>query len=211
MSKKELSPAKRLVMSIKMRSPSGMTLNKEDATIIIEGWKDRSREIEKRRYNFQEISDDVERRGRQIERDTPEAANMLRDAKANFKRSKNPVVKAKWARKVVLRSEYHTYLKNSQQVLADSVERIKDALEDIQVVGKLMEHRIKDAELYAEMNGGLKLVGKALVDARTPHRLPELEYQQFDFSMEQIEKQLGSTSDTSVIDKAKKIVAEIDK
>lgn len=204
---KKLGLGKQMVMAIKMRTPQGMTLNKEDAAIVISGWKSQSQEIDKRRRDFVDISENVARRSVQIDNAIPDAAAQLRDAKANFKKSKNPVVKAKWARKVVLRSEYHTYLRNSKQTLEDSVERVKDALDDIQVVGKLVEHRIRDAELYADMNGGLKLVGKALVDARTPHKLPELEYQQFDFSMEQIERELGQTGDTSVIEQAKRIVS----
>jgi hypothetical protein len=101
---------------------------------------------------------------------------------------------------MIVSGRYHSYLRNSSQSLQATVERVRDAVEDSGIVHNMIKSRIEDAEIYRELNGGLRLVGKALIEARTQHIMPEIEYQNLEFTMEALEKELSGSDDSLLIE-----------
>lgn len=194
------------VFALKQTEPKGDKLTGVEADALIKDWGDQKSLVYQREQTLSTVADKIEVRQGEISDDLPEATTQLREAKRIFKITKNPVARRKWARKVVLRSAYYEYLRNSKITLESTVERVRDAIEDAKLVYDMIDHRVKDAKIYRELNGGIHLVGKALIDARSRHQFPEIEYQSLEYSMEQLESEVSSKTDDQVLIEAQSIV-----
>lgn len=194
------SLAKKVILNVKLRMPTGVTLTDNEAAYVIDGWKKEQKAVLAKRGDLIDVSENIDSRMKKLPAEIETTAKELRKAKGIYKKTKDPIAKRRWAKRVVTLGKYHNYLRTSNQTLAATVERVKDAVEDAQIVNKMILNRIEDAQIYRDLNGGLKLVGKALVEARTQHAMPEIEYQSLEFTMEQLDKELTGSPEQLYIE-----------
>ncbi len=201
------------IYRVLMRLPNGISIKGHEAEMVIKEWKRERREIESKQWDFELLATKVEKRLVVLNKDVLDAAKEVRVAKTNFKKARSPLVKRRWARRVVIANELHKYNRGSKQQLEVMVERVKDAIEDSKLVTKLVESRISDAEIYYQLNGRLKLVGKDLAAATREYAMPEIEYRSAEVTMEQIEHQMSGKTDDTLLLEAQTIVKqpEVDK
>ncbi len=201
------------IYRVLMRLPNGISIKGHEAEMVIKEWKRERREIESKQWDFEQLATKVEKRLVVLNKDVLDAAKEVRVAKTNFKKARSPLVKRRWARRVVIANELHKYNRGSKQQLEVMVERVKDAIEDSKLVTKLVESRISDAEIYYQLNGRLKLVGKDLAAATREYAMPEIEYRSAEVTMEQIEHQMSGKTDDTLLLEAQTIVKqpEVDK
>lgn len=194
-----------------MDKPEGKIFSGNKAQEIIDDWKEEQQLVLKKQGNFIEAARRTETRLKEINKEFVSSAKEVKKAHANFQSVKTPVAKARWGRRLILATELHTYARESNQLLSSSVERIKDAIEDGRLVIRLIENQIKDAQMYYEINGQVKLIGKALAAAREHHIMPELQYQKLESSIENMELSLSDKSDEEIILEATKLLGEPEK
>lgn len=187
------------VQKFLMRIPSGITLKGEEAQKQIDLWKEEKKNVGTKQWDFEKLATKVQRRLDVLDPQIIDAAAEVRKAQALYKRSKTPLARRRWARRLVLANELHKYNRNSKQQLETMVERVKDAIEDSKLVTKLIDSRVADAEIYLQLNGRLRLVGKDLAAAKREHIMPEIEYQNAEYSMEQIENELLTKDDQTML------------
>lgn len=203
-----MHPFHKGLLGIKLRLPTGVTLNDSEAAYIINGWENERSKVRNKQVSLLQTSKLIEQHIERINREIPLAAKEVRSARGQYKRTKNPVAKRKWARKLLVRAKYHESLRTTYHSLSSTVDRVKDAVDDAQYVYKTLENRIAEAKIYRELNGGLKLVGNALMEARTKHLLPEVEYQNLEFTLESIEKGVGHMDDQKLLSEAEQVVSK---
>lgn len=192
----------------KNKYPHGKVLEGAKALAVIKDWKEELGETKNRLVNFEQLSSMVATRRAELARDLPDTAEAVVEAKKAFRSAKKPALKAQRARRLILATQLHKYQRESQQLLDSTVDRVQAAIEDTQMVASLINNRVKDAEIYYQLNGQIKLVGQALAAATTQHALPEVEYRDYEYSMEQFEAQLDVKSDDEMVHKAQALLAE---
>lgn len=203
---KKMGLVSKSILGVKLKIPSGVTLNEKEANYIIDGWESQKSIVKTKQNDLASVSAKIERHVAKTGQEIPEAMKALREARGNFKKCKDPIAKRKWARKIIVRDAYYQQVRNSHQALNATVERVQDAVEDAQYIYKTLESRIAEARIYRELNGGLKLVGKTLIEARQKHIMPEVEYEILETNMEKIEKMAGGMDDEVALNKALEIV-----
>lgn len=196
------------ILGVKLKIPHGVNLNENEAKYIIDGWEEQKTVVKSKQNELVTVSAKIDRHLAKTNQEIPEAMKEMKLAKTNYLKCKDPLAKRKWARKVVVRTAYYEQVRNSAQNLNATVSRVKDAVDDAQYVYKTLESRIAEARIYRELNGGLKLVGKSLIEARQKHIMPEIEYQSLEVTMEDLEEMNGQMNDDQVLIEAEKIVTD---
>jgi len=194
------------IYRVLMRLPNGISIKGREAEMVISEWKREKRDITNKQWDFEQLATKVEKRLVVLGKEVLDAAKEVRVAKTNFKKARSPVAKRRWARRVVIANELHKYNRGSKQQLEVMVDRVRDAIEDSKLVTKLVESRISDAEIYYQLNGRLKLVGKDLAAATREYAMPEIEYRSAEVTMEQIEHQMSGKTDDTLLLEAQTIV-----
>lgn len=208
----KLGVIKRGVLGVKMRLPGGVKLDAKEADYVIDNWEQERGMVASKTVTMEETGQKIERQLARIDQQIPDAIEMVREAKEKFNSVKSPIYKEKWGRKLLVRSRYHQDLRNSKQTLEATAERIKDAVDDAHVVYKNLNNRIEEAKIYEDLNGGLHLVGKALVEARRRNQLLEISYNNVEVSMESLEAEVsGEKSRQDVIASAEKVAKSFKK
>lgn len=190
------------ITAIALRLPIGKTLTGDSASGVISKWKKERTVAVREEKKFEQVAYMIENRLERLASDIPNTAKLVVKAKEGFRKTKDPQLKARAGRKLLLTSKLHQYQRESQLTLDATVDRVKAAIEDTKLVAKLIQNRVDDAEIYFQLNGQLKLVGKALAAANSQYAIPEVEYQNYEFSMEQVEKKLDRQNDDKIIEEA---------
>ena len=193
------------LLTVKLKLPQGTTLSDTEANYVIDGWESQKTVVRTRQNDMTAVSDKIDRHLSKLNQQIPEALRDLKAARASYRKVVDPLAKRKWARKVVVRTSFYDQVRTSQHSLVSTVERVKDAVDDAQFIYKTLESRIIEARIYRELNGGLKLVGKSLMEAKTKHIMPEIEYNNLEVSMEAIEAMASGKQDDQLLVDAEQI------
>ncbi len=198
------------LLGLKLALPSGVKLNDNEAKYVIDDWKEQKRGIYNDVDNMKTLSADIERRVANLVEDIPVAKDQFEEAKKKYRDTKDPLGKRRWAMKLVLRSRYYDYMVGSRLMFESTTERIKDTIEDASVHYNTLENQIQDAEIFRRLNGGLQLVGKALIDAKNKQRMtmPQIEFQNLEFTMEKIEQEISKKPDANLIEEADALLGQ---
>jgi uncharacterized protein YcgL (UPF0745 family) len=184
------------------KTPEGKVFNGKKAEKVINEWKDEQQVVLKKQGSFIEVAKKTENRLRSMSKDIEASAKEVKAARKGFEGVTSGVAKARWARRLILATELHSYNRNSQQLLNSTVERVKDAIEDGRIVIQLINNQIKDAELYYQINGQVKLVGQALAAAKSRHILPDVEFTRLESTIESVEADIDNQDPEALIKQA---------
>lgn len=199
------------ILGVKLKMPHGVNLNEGEANYIIDGWESQKTLVKTKQADLKSISEKIDRHISKTGQEIPTAIKELKAARKSFKEVKSPLAKRKWARKVIVRDAYYQQVRSSHQSLNATVARVKDAVDDAQYVYKTLESRIAEARIYRELNGGLKLVGKSLIEAKQKHIMPEIEYNNLEVTMESLEQLAGDMPDEQALLAADNIVNDTER
>lgn len=208
MSKKPMYPISgmigKAVLALKLRSPVGITLTNKESDLVIDGWESEIKDQDKSAKALVTVSQRTETQLKSIDKSILDTARTFKVAKGYFLKTKDPVKKDVWARRLVLAGRAHEQLRQTDKRLKATINRAKSAVEDAKLVKLMLQTRIDEARIYKEMNGGLKLVGQALVDARQEYSVYKPEYKNLEFNMEALEKTITKKDRKSIIEEAEK-------
>jgi hypothetical protein len=209
MSKNKLNIVDRLVLEAKLLNGSEANLSSKQSEFMLVKFKDNTRQANDKVTELKNLSETVEQRNHELQRLIPTTKDNLLKTKEEYAHTSDSQRKRRLAQKLVVQHGYMRYLEDSNSALNATVQRIKDAVEDAQMVYDMSQQRARDAEIYYKLNGGLKLVGQALVAAKTQQKLPEIEYASLSTTMTYVEEEITNTDSDQLLAEADKIMKSL--
>jgi hypothetical protein len=198
------------VLALKLRLPTGVKLSAREADAVIGDWSDQLSVQDKSASKLKDVGWDIERQVERLKKAREETSKTAAEARRYFQKTKNPVKKEVWARRLVLAMRCQEALIESEQRLNSTIDRVKGAVADAALIHRMLDTRIREATIYKKLNGGLHLVGQALAEARTEHKVASIEYTNFELNMEGLEKSITADSRDRIIKEAQQYLLEAD-
>ena len=192
----------RTKMKLKVSVPMGVTLTSGESLALAEVYREdakRLRESEKEVTTALSSTAKVDA----FNVDTALAARNM--AISTFKRTKNPIKRREWARRVVVAEETLGTLRKVRKRMTATHDRLTMIHGDLQLQIVQQEALAAEAEAYAKAGKQLRLVGDNLVSARTRVKGLKFEYDNLEVTMEGAEKQISSDKPDRVLRQAEKI------
>ena len=186
-------------LRVKMLKPSGVTLTPKESEHLADSKEEDLRVIE---GNLEELEDArISTSTYDMKKNMEKVEGALSMAKGVYKRTKNPIKKREWARRIVVAN-------NTRQTLKDTVARVEQARERFEAIAQDMEMekmraeaQIKEARLYAKAGKYLNLKGEELLSARSSAKNLKVEYKNLEVTMEGAEQLLVDDDFTQEADK----------
>lgn len=208
---KKLSPLQHAILAVKLRVSTKAKLNDTESQLVISKWKDKSEESENTAYKLEVVADKTEAYTKRLEKGIDQAnIDMLESAKA-LKKSKTDADKKKHARKLVIASDCKVQLESSKKRLETTVVRVREAVEDAQIAKVMLDARIAEADIYRQINGGLKLIDLSLAEARREHIGAKEEQRNVDVTLGELDKRISTRDAESIMKQAEKLLSQMDK
>lgn len=204
----KMGTLKRAVLKRRAAKPSGVKLSDADARLVIREWKDEVEATTKSIAKLKSVDYRSASHLAKVGEAKDNVASQLVEAKRCFKISKNPLKKEEWARKVLIANKTLKTLVESEKRVQGSIDRAKSFIAEASLVKTMLDTRISEAELYREMNGGLKLVGEALIDAKSRYKEVDFEFENLELGFEHLEQGVISSPADAVIKEAQELVGK---
>lgn len=203
MAKAKSSIMDRYKVRLKLKAPKGIRLTQGETEALVDI---QEKDVKVLKDNQQEVmaalgvtkSIDVKS---QLE--TSQAARSI--ALSTYKRTKDPIKKREWARRLVVSNntlKSLTQLKKRMTATHDRLLMIKGDLE-LQVIEA--EARVAETKAYAKAGKQLRLAGETLINARTRAKSNAIEYTNLEITMEGAEKLINDTDPQDLIAQADRI------
>lgn len=194
----------RFKVSIKMRTPNGIQLSQRETEALVAIQND---DIQVLKGNQQEVLAALGvTKSVDIKYQIKKASSARVIAAQTYKRTKDPIKKREWARRLVVAD---TTLKNLNE-MTDRMAATRDRLEmirgDIELQLIDAEARVAETSAYAKAGSQLRLVGETLVSARTRAKNNKIEYTNLEVTMEGAEKMIDEQSAEELLTAADSIV-----
>lgn len=148
----------------------------------------------------------VENRIREIKGILDKELTNLRYLKKKYSDVKRPVTKKKYAMMLVNSKKMVDYLNSSKSLMESNLERSMNAIEQSKSLGRLLYEQIKDARIYYEMSGQIRLVGQSLALVDSIHKKTSMFASELEVNMENLESALDEESEDNVLELADEIL-----
>lgn len=196
----------RIALEAKLLGGGEATLTYDQSKYMVRRMKAETSAAYDKVSELNSVSHKVQTREKELSILVPEVESSLRATVREYKRSKkDPERRKRLAQRMIVQNRYKDYLAGSQKALDTTVQRIKDAIEDAQMVYDMSKQRAKDAEIYMELNGGIKLVGRAMMQTRLGQKMPEIEYGNLSTTLTALEEEITNTSSDQLLLEAERI------
>lgn len=202
-----MNPIQKFILQIKLKVPKSANLTTKESDVVIDGWKKQSQANLNTTSAMVTVSKKTETHLASVNRQVVEVLGTLEEAQKGFKGARSEAKKIVWARRVVLAGETHSQLIQSKKRMNDTIQQVKETIEDARLAKMMLDSRIEEAQIYRELNGGLKLVGESLSSARKEHVVAKVEKENFDTMMTVLDRNITSKSNETLLKEAKKYLA----
>lgn len=193
-------------VNFKMMVPMGLSLTPGETIVLSEMYNEDVTTLEN---NSTEVSKAIRATEKSLNMaNTVATARQARShAVATFKRTKDPIKKREWARRVVVADSAIQTVRGVKLRLGATKDRLTMIKGDMEL--QLMEAEAKAAEMsaYAQAGNGLRLAGEKLMQARSRANKLGLEYDNLEVTMEGAERALSNVPETQLVSKAEEIIA----
>lgn len=189
----------------RLAKPKGLVLKGDEARMTITKWEGEVRSIASDEYRIGEVVPKMKLRLTEIDENVKGAVSELKEARDRFREVKTPVAKRRWARRLVYATRTLEYLHNSKQLMKLNVERAEASIEDAKIIGRLIGEKVRDAKLYYELNGELRLVGEMLAAAEQIHDRTRGMEKEVEVSVEGLESLIQKMDDKKLMAEAERI------
>lgn len=206
MSKDDISMVEKLLLGGRMHMSKDIALSPRQSKYMLKRFKDETSEAQSKVYELDNLSDVIETRLDELDRAIPKANEKLTEVKEAYAKATTSQEKRKWAQRLIVNNGHYQYLCNTKTTLGSTIERIRDAVSDAQTIYEISQQQARDAEIYYRLNGGLRLVGQALIAARTHRKLPEIEASNLQYTLEQVEEEITNTDTDTLLLEANNIM-----
>lgn len=190
-------------LKLKLASPIGVTLSNSEAKILLQEQEKAVRVLEKDETRIEKIRDGI---NIDIDESIAESTEALNQARGTYKRTKNPVLKREWARRMVIADKTTQTLVQTKKRTELVASRLKMIAGDIRLEIMAAEARAAETKMYVEAGDTLRLVGDKLLQARAKSKPMKMEYKNLEVTMEGAEKLVSSIPDEQIIQEAERLL-----
>lgn len=195
--------AKKAKLKLKLASPVGVTLTNSEAKVLLEEQVKAVELLEKDETRIEKIQRGI---NVAIDDSISEASEALNQARGTFKRTKNPVLKREWARRMVIADRTTQTLVQTKKRTKLVNSRLKMIAGDIRLELLAAEARAAETKMYVEAGDTLRLVGDKLIQARAKSKPMKIEYKNLEITMEGAEKLVSDISDDEILKQAERLL-----
>ncbi len=188
----------------KILAPVGITLTQGETVALADIYDD---DVKKIKQNRNEVEKAVEATTYKHNESAIEKSLVARNtASAIYKRTKSPIKKREWARRIVIADHTLKSMRDMRKRMTTAHDRLEMIKGDLELQLIEAEARAAEARAYAQAGKQLRLAGEKLIDARARAKSVKLEYTNLEVSMEGAEKMIDNTKPEELIETANKIV-----
>lgn len=207
MAKRKVGTIRRGILNLRLRVPAGVKLTAGETSTLIDVWKDDQKILTGNHTQLETANQAITRNISRIPDSLQEVTQARTEAARFFKITKDPIKKREWARRLVVAERARVAIKGSQKRMIVMQDRIKTLVSDAVLEKRALDTRIAEAEAYAKMGTGLKLVGESLIDARFKVKANEIHFRDLELGIEDLDKTIKAVGDDSIMAEAKSILS----
>lgn len=197
--------AQKTKVKLKILAPMGITLSPHETVILSKMFQNDVRTLED---NDSEVEQAIDATVRSLGMtNSLTAARAARSqAVTNFKKTKDPIKKREWARRLVIADQTIQSVRDVKMRLGATKDRLVMIKGDMEL--QLIEAEARAAEMraYASAGKSLRLAGEKLMQARSRANKVSVEYDNLEVTMEGAETMAGKLSPQTLLLKAKQII-----
>lgn len=197
----------RMMVNAKLRAPVGIQLSSKETIALAEIYKEDARKIEE---NEREVSLAIDASSTLDLADSIEEARMAKSSAVSvFKRTKDPIKRREWARRVVVADTTTRSLLAMKKRMTATHDRLVMIKGDLELQLLEAEAKAQETLAYARAGKQLHLAGEKLIDARTRARSLKLEYRNLEVSMEGAESKIDKRDSEEILMEAERIANNV--
>ena len=197
MSNKSSNWAQRMKIKAKLLSPVGITLTNSEAKILLDGQLEAVKTLEQDQLKIKRVERNISVDYDDAIKQSSAALNM---ARGTYSRTKNPVLKREWARRLVIADKTTNELVQAKKRTSLVIDRLKMIAGDMELEMLAAKARAAETKMYVEAGDTLRLVGDKLIQARAKSKPMQLEYDNLEVSMEGAEKLVNDMDENKVLE-----------
>lgn len=191
----------RFKVGLKLKSPHGIQLSQGETEALVDIQQD---DVQVLKDNQQEVLAAIGvTRSVDVKKQLKKSSTARSTAVAVYKRTKDPIKKREWARRIVVANNAKTALTKTKDRMAVTRERLQMIKGDIELQIVEAEARVAETQAYAKAGKQLRLAGETLINARTRAKSSGIEYTNLEITMDGAEKLIND-------DKPEDLLAEAD-
>ncbi len=207
MAKRKVGTIRRGILNLRLRVPAGVKLTAGETSTLIDVWKDDQKVLTENHTQLETASQAIARNINRIPEALQEVTLARTEAARYFKITKDPLKRREWARRLVVAERARVAIKGSQKRMVVMQDRVKTLVQDAVLEKRALDTRIAEAEAYAKMGSGLKLVGESLIDARFKVKANEIHFRDLELGIEDLDKVVKQVGEDSIMAEAKLILS----
>lgn len=193
----------RFSVKVKLRVPSGITLTQGETEALADI---QQKDVSIMKDNQQEILAAIGvTRSIDLASQIKKSSSVRSTAVSTYKKTKDPIKKREWARRIVVADNTHKSLsamRDKMQVTRERLEMIKGDIE-MQIIEA--EAKVAETRAYAKAGKQLRLAGDTLVNARIRAKDNAIEYSNLEITMEGAEKMINDSEPENLLEQANMI------
>lgn len=192
-------------VKLKILVPAGVTLSPSETIILSDMYED---DVQVLKNNKSEVTKAISstETGLRVTNALKTAKEARTQAVGIYKRTKDPIKKREWARRIVVADQTIQSVRDAKTRLTATHDRLTMIKGDMEL--QLLEAQARAAEMaaYASAGQSLRLAGEKLMQARSRAEKLSLEYSNLEVTMEGAENFASRLTPEALLNKAKEII-----
>ncbi len=190
-------------MKVKLAAPKGVTLSNSEAKLLLKEQKEVIKTLESDSRGIERAKD-----GFYIKLDDSisEASLALNAARGTYKRTKNPILKRDWARRMVIADKTVNELIQTKRRTELVLDKLRMVAGDIKLELIAAEARAAETKMYVDAGDTLRLVGDRLIKARIKAKPLKIEYNNLEVGIETAMGLVSEMHDDEIIKEAEAMI-----
>lgn len=203
MAKKNLTWKRRVALKVKLLAPVGIKLTTGETMALAEIYKEDAKKIRENESKVTEALSST--RTLDIADSIEESMSAKSVAVGTFKRTKDPIKRREWARRVVVADHAVKSMRDMKKRMTATHDRLTMIKGDLDLQLMEAEARAQEATAYAMAGQQLRLVGEKLVNARTRAKTMKVEYDNLEITMEGAENTIADRDPEALLKEAERL------
>lgn len=181
----------RFKVNVKLKAPHGIRLTQGETEALVEL---QEKDVKVLKENQSEVVSALDAtRSIDVKRETEVAQSARSVALATYKRTKDPIKKREWARRLVVANHALKSLQGLSKRMSATHDRLMMIKGDLELQVVEAQARVAETKAYAKAGKQLRLAGESLVNARSRAKNSAIEYTNLEITMEGAEKLINNS------------------
>ena len=192
-------------VQLKLAVPIGISLSVGETVVLAEMYQD---DVETITENKKELVRAISATNSvSFTRSLEKARGAKAEAIGVLKRTKDPLKRREWARRVVVADRATQSMTATKKRITSTAERLHMLKGDVELELMEAESRAQEAKAYTSAGKQLRLAGQGLIDARRRASKLKMNYDNLEITLEGVEKTVDSRDSGLIMIEAEKVMA----